>query len=171
MTTPYLAGDVARDEGLRLEAYPDPLSPLAQAMRQGVLRLHGLSGAPWTIGHGHTGPEVREGLVWTPAEAAAALRADLDRACHLLDGGISWWRGLNDARQDVLANMCFNLGWDDPKTPVHEGLSGFVHTLEFIRTGHFDAAADGMLASKWAGQVHDRAKRLADQMRTGARAA
>ena len=34
-------------EGCRLRAYPDPAS----------------GGAPWTIGYGHTGPQVKPGLV------------------------------------------------------------------------------------------------------------
>lgn len=30
----------------------------------------------WTIGWGHTGPDVHEGLVWTPMQADAAFSAD-----------------------------------------------------------------------------------------------
>lgn len=33
----------------------------------------------WTIGYGHTGPEVHDGLVWTQEEADAVLQADLLR--------------------------------------------------------------------------------------------
>ncbi len=33
----------------------------------------------WTIGWGHTGPEVREGLVWTRAQADAQFDADVTR--------------------------------------------------------------------------------------------
>jgi lysozyme len=47
-----------RDEGLRLTAYQD-------------------SGGVWTIGWGHTGPEVHKGLVWTREQCVAALRKDL----------------------------------------------------------------------------------------------
>jgi len=47
------------DEGLRLTAYQD-------------------SGGVWTIGWGHTGPEVHEGLVWTREQCAAALKHDLE---------------------------------------------------------------------------------------------
>jgi len=50
-------------EGLELKAYPDP----------------GTGGDPWTIGYGHTGPEVKPGLVWTQEEADAALVKDLDK--------------------------------------------------------------------------------------------
>jgi lysozyme len=59
-------------ENCKLTAYPDPASPRARGT--------GTSGAPWTIGWGHTGPEVHEGLVWTQAQADAALLADMQRA-------------------------------------------------------------------------------------------
>lgn len=58
-------------EQLRLEAYPDPGSPRAKAMRAGrpASEYRKLSGAPWTIGWGDTGPDVVEGLVITEQEA------------------------------------------------------------------------------------------------------
>lgn len=174
MTSPFLAHDLALDEGLRLKAYPDPLSPRGKAMALPINKRPAgwekLSGAPWTIGYGHCGPEVVEGLTWTHEQANAALRADIAHAEHLLDGGIPWWRTLSDTRQDCLANMVFNLGWDNPRTPEHEGLSGFVATLALVRSGHYGEAAEQMLSSLWARQVNGRAKRLATQMRTGVRA-
>src|SRR5579863_9367251 len=94
MTTANLLADLRRDEGLRLHAYPDPLS----------------GGAPWTIGYGHTGPEVRAGLVWTLAEAEAALASDVARTLRALDTHLAWWRDLDATRQDAIANMAFNLG-------------------------------------------------------------
>ncbi len=52
---------------------------LAMTMRDEELRLIAYrdSGGVWTIGWGHTGPEVHEGLVWTRAQAEAALKKDL----------------------------------------------------------------------------------------------
>jgi lysozyme len=52
---------VCKFEGLKLTAYPDP----------------GSGGDPWTVGYGHTGPDVHPGLVITKARAVALLRADL----------------------------------------------------------------------------------------------
>ena len=49
MTTPNLLADLRRDEGLRLAAYPDPLT----------------HAEPWTIGYGHTGPDVGSDTTWT----------------------------------------------------------------------------------------------------------
>ena len=82
----------------------------------------------------------------------AAAIADLDRV-------LPWWRGLSDARRLVLANMAFNLGISR--------LLGFKNMLEAAKQERFSDAADEMLDSKWAGQVGDRAKRLAAMMRAG----
>ena len=52
---------VKDQEGCVLIAYPDPVS----------------GGEPWTIGYGATGPNIREGLVWTQEQADADLSARL----------------------------------------------------------------------------------------------
>lgn len=78
---------------------------------------------------------------------------------HQLDKHLPWWRQMNDVRQNVLANMCFNLGISR--------LLGFKNTLRFVREHQYAAAAEGMLDSKWAKQTGDRAKRLAKEMRDG----
>jgi lysozyme len=76
-----------------------------------------------------------------------------------LNQNLPWWINLTDARQRVLANMCFNLGINR--------LLGFKNTLEFIRTEQWGKAADGMLQSTWAKQVGQRAVRLSEMMRNG----
>jgi lysozyme len=140
MTTPLLIEDLKRDEGLRLTAYQDT---------RGV----------WTIGYGHT-PAV-EGAVWTVEAAAIQLSADLDRTLAEMDRELSWWRGLDDVRQDALANMAFNLG-------VH-GLLAFGHMLEALQAHDWHTASAQMLLSHWAEEVEDRAERLAFMIRTGTR--
>lgn len=139
MTTAHLIPDLKLDEGRRLTAYLDTV---------GV----------WTIGYGHTSG-AHAGLVWTDTQALAALQHDVDVAISILDRQLPWWCSMNDARQDVLANMCFNLGWTK--------LSGFVNTLAAMKAGRWDEAAAHMLDSKWAKQVGERATRLAEQMRAG----
>jgi lysozyme len=162
MTTPHLVADISRDEGLRLKAYPDPESALGKAIQLGMTRLHGLSGEPWTCGYGCTGPDVHEGTVWTLAEAERRRDAKIAESIAELDAKAHWWRSLCDARQDVLANMHFNMGW--------ARLSGFTKALAAMRAYDYEAAAREMLDSRWATQVRGRAKRLAEQMRTGRRA-
>lgn len=76
-----------------------------------------------------------------------------------LDRNLPWWRQLDDVRQRVVMNMAFNM---------QGRLLTFVNTLAAMKRGDYAAAADGMLASKWAGQVGARATRLASMMRSGA---
>lgn len=87
------------------------------------------------------------------------LSNDISRASMSLDQALPWWASLSDARQRVMVNMCFNLGISR--------LMGFKNTLGLIQAGKYAEAADEMLKSLWAQQVGDRAKRLADMMRTG----
>jgi lysozyme len=146
---PQLIADLKRDEGLRLEAYPDPLS----------------GGDPWTIGYGHTGPDVRRGTVWTQEQAEAALIADIQEHSAELLEHLPWVSSLDPARQRVLFNMAFNLGVGKPGGT--KGLLGFKNTLAMVERGDYAGAADGMARSLWAKQVKGRAVRLANTMRTG----
>jgi lysozyme len=145
MTTPLLFEDLKRDEGLRLKAYPDPLS----------------GGVPWTIGYGHTGIRIRRGVTCTLEDAEFWLEADVGFVEARLDAQIPWWRSLDDVRQDVLAEMAFNLGV--------LGLLEFEVMLTDVRLGRYDMAAAAMLFSEWARQVGDRAMRLSILMKTGVR--
>jgi lysozyme len=47
------------------------------------------------------------------------------------------------------------------------GLLKFKSTLAFIEAGDYENAATNMLKSLWAKQTPQRAKRLAEQMRSG----
>lgn len=140
--TPFCAADIRSDEGCELVAYQDEL---------GI----------WTIGVGHA--HVAKDTRWTQEQADAVFASDRANVEAGLDRRAPWWRTLSDPRQDVLANMAFELGVG--------GLLGFKDTLAAVRAGEFDAAYNHMLASKWDGQVPKRAKRLAEQMKTGLRVA
>ncbi len=95
----------------------------------------------------------------TKEEAFILLDHDIDRVEQELDATWPWWRQMSEARQLVIADMCFNLG--------RTRLGGFVNTLAAMRAGNYAGAADGMLASLWASQVGNRAVRLAKMMREG----
>jgi lysozyme len=87
-------------ENCRLIAYPDPASPLARGT--------GASGDPWTIGWGHTGPEVHRGLQWTQAQADAQLLADMARVQAHVRSVVKV-----QLTQDEFAALCdfvFNIG-------------------------------------------------------------
>lgn len=93
-------------------------------------------------------------------EAYALLDNDI-RNCEqqLLDEIPVIYDALDEVRQSVLLNMCFNLGL--------KGLLGFNNTLAFIAAGDWERAANGMLASKWAKQVGLRAIELSEMIRKG----
>lgn len=79
-------------ESCRLTAYPDP----------------GTGGAPWTIGWGHTGPEVVKGLTWTQAKADAVFAQDLAR---FEAGVLEVVRfGVTQAQFDALVCFAYNCG-------------------------------------------------------------
>ena len=138
---PELIQQVKRDEGLRLKAYWDPI------------------GKVWTVGYGHTGPDVTEGTVWTLAQAEAALAEDLNTAADEVDRAFPWAESMGVVRWSVLVNMAFNMGLD--------GLEEFHMMLAAAQRGDWVEAAAQMLNSLWATQVKGRALRLAQQMRTG----
>jgi lysozyme len=92
-------------------------------------------------------------------ECNALLENDIGRTTAWLDRNLPWWSTLDPVRQRVLVNMAFNMGG---------GLLSFANTLAAVQRGDYAAAANGMLASKWATQVGARATRLADMMRNGA---
>jgi lysozyme len=183
MASPELIASIKLGEGLRLAAYPDPRSPLALACKKAGIdftrnwrrlpNASALSGHPWTVGYGHTGLDVSPTTVWTEAQADAALIKDIDDHTVALEAKEPWVARLDPVRADVLREMAFNLGvgYPAPRAGVPgKGLRSFVNTLSAIRRGDYEAAAAGMKASAWAGQVGDRAVRLIKQMRTGSRA-
>ena len=92
-------------------------------------------------------------------ESAYLLGNDIARVMAELDKALPWWRGLSEVRQRALANMAFNLGV--PR------LKGFARMLAALQAGQWDEAAAQALASKWAQQVGDRAKRIASMIKEG----
>jgi len=93
-------------------------------------------------------------------EAYTMLERDIqDCEQWLIDKIPEIYNKLDEVRQSVLLNMCFNLGI--------KGLLEFKNTLAFIDAGDWERAANGMLASKWAKQVGRRAIELSEMMRKG----
>ena len=84
------------------------------------------------------------------------LHNDIDIVCAELDRNMPWWNELDETRQRVLANMCFNLGC--PR------LKNFKNFLAALEAGDFETAGEEMMDSKWATQVGSRAVRLQEKM-------
>lgn len=113
----------------------------------------------WTIGVGRLVDKRKPGSGLRPDEISYLLNNDIDDRINALTKRLPWFQNLDDARRGVLLNMSFQLGV--------EGLLAFVNTLKLVQSGKYVEAADAMLKSKWATQTPNRAKRLADQMRSG----
>lgn len=80
-------------ESCKLEAYPDPGSE---------------DGKPWTIGWGHTGPEVVRGLKWSQAQCDAVFVKDLVK---FEAGVLSLVRvSLKQGQFDALVCFAYNCG-------------------------------------------------------------
>lgn len=136
MDRPTLIDELVRDEGMRLKPYVDTVGKT-------------------TIGIGRNLTDV--GI--NKEEAYTLCNNDIDDVEGDLDHNLPWWRNLNEVRQRVLANMCFNLGI--------VRLLKFSNMLRFARNGEYNLAAVEMRASAWYGQVGIRATRLESMMRTG----
>jgi lysozyme len=63
----------------------------------------------WTIGWGHTGPEVHSGLVWTQEQADAAVIADTTNAVRAVNSHVTF-AGLTQGEFDALVDFAYNLG-------------------------------------------------------------
>lgn len=83
---------IKKFEGCVLEAYPDP----------------GTGGDPWTIGVGHTGPEVEPGMTITEAEAMDLLRRDLDAAEAGVERLVQVY--VTDNQFSAMVSLAFNIG-------------------------------------------------------------
>lgn len=112
----------------------------------------------WTIGYG-TLIDRRKGGSIPQDIAELLLIRRADEACQVLSMALPWTDSLDEPRRAVLQNMVYNLG-------IVKFL-GFHKTLAFAKDGDYASAASAMLSSKWATQVGDRAKRLAQQLKTG----
>jgi len=88
--TPQGLAFIRRQEGLRLQAYRD-------------------GGGVWTIGYGHTGTDVQEGLVITNEIANQLLTDDLARAI-LPFNKLNLLANFFPHQVDALASTAFNCG-------------------------------------------------------------
>ncbi len=103
---------IARWEGFRAEAYLCPA---------GV----------WTIGYGHTGPDVKPGMVITQQQAVQLLINDLARFNNGVNALVTL--PLNQNQFDALVSFSYNLGLGSLQSST---------LLRLLNAGNFQAAAD-----------------------------
>jgi lysozyme len=73
-----------------------------------VLEAYQDTGGVWTIGVGHTGADVTRGLVWSQAQADAALAKDLARFEVAVDLAVKV--PMSQGQFDALVSLAFNIG-------------------------------------------------------------
>lgn len=124
------------EEGMKLKAYRCPAGKL-------------------TIGVGRNLED--KGL--SNEEALFLLQNDIIEAVKELKKAFLFFDSLNETRQIVLIDMCFNLGIN--------GLKKFKKMIKALENQDFSLASKEMLSSCWAKQVGARARSLALLMETG----
>ena len=107
-------------EGVRLTAYPDPAT----------------GGDPWTIGYGHTGPEVHSGMTITQEQAENYLAEDVKRAEADVNARLNVEVTQNEF--DALVDFAFNCGCGNLNNST---------LLKKLNAGDYEGAAQEFL--KW----------------------
>jgi len=107
-------------EGLRFTAYPDPAT----------------NGDPWTIGYGHTGPEVHKGMTITQEQAEELLMQDVKKAAATVNAKVT--TDITQEEFDALVDFVFNVG---------AGNFNASTLLKKVNAGDIHGAADEFL--KW----------------------
>jgi len=124
------------DEGCELKPYPDKYNN-------------------WTVGVGRL---MSRGI--SQEEAFFLLAGDIELCEAQLRDNFVWFENLDDVRQEVLLNMCFQLGIG--------GLKKFRKFLKALEERRFAVAKEEMLDSKWAKKDSPgRANELSDAMLVG----
>jgi lysozyme len=124
-----------------------------------MLKKHeGFRGMPYkdslgilTIGYGTKLPITEE-------EAELLLKHRLDNKILKLSEKEPFYLDLPETAQKVIANMAYQLGVG--------GVLRFKKMWAALKEGNYQKAADEMLESKWAKQTPNRAKELAEIMRS-----
>ena len=110
-----------------------------------------------TIGVGRNISE--SGLGLSDDEIEYLLANDIARVKDELADTYFWFNGINEARQDAMIDISFNLG--------QTRLRGFIKAIEAMSREQFDIAADEFMDSRWSQQVGNRAVEVTEMIRTG----
>lgn len=151
LTDEVIYNRLIRNEGISFKPYKCP----AGYLTIGVGRNLELN--PLTKEEKEVIGDVMSGI--TKDQAFMLLRHDVDGVRRDLDQHFPFWKELNDDRQFVMIDLCFNMGINK--------LLDFKNTMRFLAQGNYERAADNLLLSKYAKQVKSRAERNANCIRTG----
>ena len=109
---------------------------LIAGFEQCRLKAYKDGGGVWTIGFGHTGPEVKEGETITQDEADELFYGDLIHAEQCVDELVTV--PLTQNQYDALSSWSFNLGYKHLKGST---------MLKLLNKGNYASAAEEIL--KW----------------------
>ena len=93
------------------------------------------------------------------AEIDLMFQNDVNNAINGLNQNLPWYVNMDEIRQRVLVDLCFNLGINQLVT--------WNETLQLIQSGQYEAAADHLMTLPWYKEVGQRGVRLVSMMRTG----
>lgn len=108
-------------ESCSLKSYPDPAT----------------KGAPWTIGWGHTGPEVKPNSEWTKALCDTVFKSDCDRFAHHMVEHLMLPESVTDNQFSAMLSFAYNLGINILEDVLDDvGLDGFADKIqEYVLAG------------------------------------
>ncbi len=127
---------------------------------EGVRRfVYRCSAGALTIGVGRNIDPNKGGIGLSDSEVDMILTNDIARVYMELESNLDFFHDLDEARQDVMIDMSFNLGL--PR------FLEFRKMLAAVELGDYERASAEMLDSRWADMVKGRAKTLSLIMKKG----
>lgn len=99
-----------------------------------------------------------------PEEIDFIFKNRVAKVEEFLEKKVPFYHELDDVRKAVLIDMCYNMG-EEPFD--NDGFKDWPIFMGQVQSGDYVSAAANMLATKWAGQVGQRAVRLSKMMETG----
>lgn len=111
----------------------------------------------WTIGVGHTGPEVHEGLYWTDQQIEEAFRKDVKRFEDSVNACVTV--ALRQHQFDALVSFALNCG--ENALPYGGGNGRPSSILRALNAGNYAAA--GAAFNNWMADVKVRTRRAGER--------
>ena len=118
---------------------------VTNGVKEPMLKAYKDTKGIWTIGYGHTGPEVKNGLKITKDDALKLLYSDAKEAADCVRRIFKEWKQKELPHQitqgmfDALVSLVFNAGCDGVRT------SDFIQDM---KNGDYDVAAEKILTFK-----------------------
>lgn len=105
----------------------------------------------WTVGYGHN-----MNVPLSDRAIELILEDDIHEAVYQLDNAWPEWRDYPEAIQDIVVELCFNMGIGS--------LVQFENMRNAMNNGDWEEASSQLLDSRYADQVGQRAETLAERM-------